>query len=80
MTNSQGVIDNSYRGDDDQWCFPAYALRANSVTNGRAVCHINKNDRICQFRIMEIQPNIHFEEFETFETESRGGIGSTGRR
>ena len=80
MTNSQGIIDNSYRGDNDQWYFPAYALRANSVTNGRAVCHINKNDRICQFRIMEIQPSVHFEEFETFDTESRGGFGSTGRR
>ena len=78
MTNSQGIIDNSYRGDNDQWYFPAYALRANSVTNDRAVCHINKNDRICQFRIMEIQPKIYFKEFQTFDTESRGGFGSTG--
>lgn len=78
QTNSFGIIDNSYRGDNDQWYFPAYALRANSVINGRAVCHINKNDRICQFRIVEIQPKIHFEEFDTFDTDSRGGFGSTG--
>lgn len=80
QTNSFGVIDNSYRGDNDQWYLPVYALRANSVINGRAVCHINKNDRICQFRIVETQPKIRFEEFDTFDTESRGGFGSTGVR
>jgi dUTP pyrophosphatase len=26
-TNSMGVIDESYKGDNDQWFFPAYALR-----------------------------------------------------
>ena len=46
QTNSMGVVDYSYRGDNDQWHMPAYATR--DVT-------IEKNARICQFRIMKNQ-------------------------
>ena len=70
-TNHMGVIDNSYSGDKDQWMFPAYALRDT---------HIKLNDRICQFRIMEKQPEIDFIETENLNEKSRGGLGSTGTR
>lgn len=70
QTNHMGVIDESYCGDQDQWFFPAYALRD-------TVIHVN--DRICQFRIMEHQPAVVFEETETLSGEDRGGFGSTGR-
>ncbi len=69
QTNHQGVIDSSYCGDNDQWFMPAYALRDT---------HIEVNDRICQFRIVENQPKLVFDEVETLENENRGGIGSTG--
>ena len=69
QTNHCGVIDESYCGDKDQWYFPAYALRDTQI-------HVN--DRICQFRIMEHQPTIQFEETEKLEGANRGGIGSTG--
>lgn len=69
QTNHQGVIDNMYCGDNDQWFFPAYALR-NTI--------INKNDRICQFRIMEKQPAFEFEVVEHLGDVDRGGHGSTG--
>lgn len=71
QTNHMGVIDESYCGDNDQWFFPAYALRDTQVHVG---------DRICQFRIMEHQPAIQFEEVEQLEHEDRGGHGSTGRK
>ncbi len=70
QTNHQGVIDSSYRGDNDQWYMPVYALRDT---------HIEVNDRICQFRIVENQPELVFDEVETLENENRGGIGSTGK-
>lgn len=70
QTNSQGVIDNSYSGDNDQWFFPAYALRDTVI---------EVNDRICQFRIMGNQPKLFFERVEHLEDEDRGGHGSTGR-
>ena len=70
QTNHTGIIDNSYCGDEDQWFFPAIAIKDT---------HISKNDRICQFRIIEKQPEIEFEEVEHLDEVSRGGIGSTGR-
>ena len=71
QTNHQAVIDQSYCGDEDQWRYPAYALRDTVI---------NKNDRICQFRIMEVQPQLEFEEVEHLDEVSRGGIGSTGTK
>lgn len=70
QTNSMGVIDESYCGDNDQWFFPAYALRDTVI---------NANDRICQFRIMEHQPKLEFEEVEELLNDDRGGHGSTGK-
>ena len=52
QANHMGVIDNSYRGDNDQWMFPAIALTDT---------HIPKGTRICQFRVVEKQPPITFE-------------------
>ena len=69
QTNSQGVIDESYSGPNDQWFFPAYALRDTVI---------NTNDRICQFRIMEHQPKIKFTESSLENNTDRGGHGSTG--
>ena len=42
------------------------------------VIAIKKNDRICQFRIMEHQPTIVFDEVNRLENENRHGIGSSG--
>ena len=70
QTNSVGVIDNSYCGDNDIWMMPVYATR---------FTEIKKNDRICQFRIVEKQPNLEFETVDHLGNEDRGGFGSTGR-
>lgn len=71
QTNHMGVIDETYCGDNDQWFFPAYALRDTQICAG---------DRICQFRIMQHQPAIEFEEAACLGHEDRGGHGSTGRK
>ena len=71
QVNSVGIIDESYCGDSDQWFFPAYAVRDTKI---------RINDRICQFRIMEHQPQFTFEETEKLSEQSRGGFGSTGVR
>lgn len=69
QTNHMGIIDNSYSGDTDQWMMPVIAMEDTVI---------HKNDRICQFRIEKIQPEIIFEEVEHLDEQSRGGIGSTG--
>ena len=70
QTNSMGIVDESYRGDSDIWKMPVYATRDTII---------HKNDRICQFRIMEHQPTIEFDEVEHLEGEDRNGFGSTGK-
>ena len=70
QTNSMGIVDFTYRGDGDQWLFPAWATR--DVT-------IPKNARICQFRIMANQPPLDFVRVERLEDPDRGGFGSTGK-
>lgn len=69
QTNHMGVIDECYNGDSDQWYFPAYALRDTTI---------NKNERICQFRIMRKQPKLLIEEVDVLMGANRGGFGSTG--
>lgn len=69
QTNSIGVIDETYCGDNDQWFMPVIAVRDTKVFF---------NDRICQFRIIKHQPVIEFEEVNMLEGENRGGFGSTG--
>ena len=71
QTNHQGVVDCSYSGDNDQWFMPVYAVRDTEI-------HVN--DRICQFRIMENQPKIVFDEVDHLDETDRGGFGSTGKQ
>lgn len=69
--NSIGVVDNSYSGNNDEWRFPAVAIRDTIIEKG---------DRIAQFRIIKNQPAIKFETVDHLNEISRGGIGSTGRK
>lgn len=69
QTNHMGVVDHSYCGDNDVWMMPVIAMEDTTI---------NKNDRICQFRIEKIQPEIQFVETEHLDNIDRGGIGSTG--
>lgn len=69
MTNSAGVIDESYNGDADWWGFPFEATRD---------IILPQNTRIAQFRIFEHQPPLYFEEVKKLGNPNRGGFGSTG--
>ena len=80
MTNSLGVIDNSYCGDNDIWRLPAYCVFGGLMRNGVKGTLIKKNDRICQFRIVKKQPDVEFGKVERLDNADRGGIGSTGIR
>jgi dUTP pyrophosphatase len=71
QTNSTGIVDESYSGDNDQWFFPALAMRDTLI---------DVNDRICQFRIVEHQPRIEFTEVAELGNADRGGHGSTGKQ
>ncbi len=70
QTNHMGVVDESYKGDNDEWMWPALAMRDTEVHVG---------DRLCQFRIFKHQPKISFEEVERLSGADRGGFGSSGK-
>jgi len=71
QTNSMGIIDESYSGNNDIWRMPVYATR--DVT-------IEENDRICQFSIVRKMAKIDIEEVEQLDGKDRGGFGSTGQK
>ena len=71
LANSIGIIDESYKGDNDEWHFLAYAVEDTAIL---------KNERVCQFRIIKHQPSLKFVEVESLGNADRGGMGSTGRR
>lgn len=71
QTNSVGVIDESYCGDNDQWGMSVYATRDTEIRKG---------DKICQFRIVKKQPSIFFVRVDELNNVDRGGFGSTGSR
>ncbi|WP_019241468.1 MULTISPECIES: dUTP diphosphatase [Bacillus] len=71
QTNSYAVIDESYCGNDDQWFFPALAMRDTVIQKG---------DRICQFRINKKMETVEILEVEELDRVSRGGLGSTGTK
>lgn len=70
QTNSVGIIDNSYSGENDQWMMPVYAVEDTEI---------KKNGRICQFRILKKMPALEIQEVEHLNDVSRGGFGSTGK-
>lgn len=82
QTNSQGIIDNSYNGDNDEWRYWMTALGETTI---------NEGDRICQFRIQPSQKatvwqklrwllssGVKIVEVDRLDDSNRGGIGSTG--
>lgn len=82
LVNGQGVIDNSYNGDCDQW-FAHVLPYADGV--------IPEGDRVCQFRIQLSQKatfwqklkwllssGIKIEVVDCLGNKNRGGHGSSG--
>lgn len=79
QTNSFGVIDNSYKGDGDEWKLPVMATRAITIPKGT---------RIAQFRIQLSQKasiwqkikwlfsrSVKVNKVTSLNNPERGGIG-----
>ena len=70
LTNGMGVIDNAYKGDNDEWLGVFYATRSGVI---------HKYDRICQFDIVD-RMNVEITEVEKLGGVDRNGYGSTGKQ
>lgn len=70
LTNSVGNIDNSFQGNDDEWCAMVYCTRNGSI---------NYDERVMQFEVVDrVMQNVNFIEVEELSSENRGGYSSTG--
>ena len=70
LTNSMGLIDSEYCGDNDEWIAVFYATRPGSI---------RVHDRLAQMTIQKSNPDVELEEVEELNNENRGGFGSTGQ-
>lgn len=83
LANGQGIIDNSYKGNNDQWFAHVVSFKDNTIKEG---------DRICQFRIQLSQKatvwqklkwlftsGVEIEIVDKLNNSDRGGHGSTGK-
>lgn len=77
-----GEIDNSYSGNDDEWLFRVFAIKAGKI---------EKLDRICQFEVVPNQKatmwqkikwlfssGVKLIQVDSLSSKNRGGFGSTG--
>lgn len=82
LGNMEGVVDNPYCGEKDEWKFNAIAFRDTTISKGH---------RIAQFRIQLSQKasiwqkikwllssGVKIVEVDNLGNPDRGGIGSTG--
>jgi len=70
LTNSKGIIDNLYCGDNDEWQGMFYATRSGVV---------NRFDRLLQFKVVEKMKKPAIEYVKKLGNEDRNGYGTTGR-
>lgn len=82
IPSGQGIIDNSYSGNSDEWCY---------VASPMYYTDIKKGDRICQFRVQLSQKatlwqklkwlfssGVELVKVDNLDNTNRGGFGSTG--
>ena len=82
IPNGQGIVDNSYNGDKDEWNFVCSPMRRTTIERGT---------RVCQFRIQLSQKatflqklkwlfssGIELVKVDSLGNDNRGGLGSTG--
>lgn len=79
QTNSIGIIDNIFCGDNDEWRIEFFCLKERFDENGNKI-NIKRGDKIAQFRININQPDIDLDVVETLGNKDRGGFGSSGKR
>lgn len=80
QTNSVGVVDDTYIGDNDQWHMPVFCLQGKDLNEDIKGTFIKRGDKIGQFRTMEVMGDIELLEVDSFGNEDRGGFGTTGKK
>ena len=80
VTNSMGVIDHLYCGDNDEWKLAVICLKPRHFIDGKKCTLIHKGDKIAQFEVVPIMPKFNLKEVDHLNNKDRGGFGSTGSK
>lgn len=80
--NSQGVIDNTYCGNEDEWRFPAIAMEDTTIWQSHRICQFkiqpSQNATVWQKLKWLFSSKIKFEVVEDLGGSNRGGFGTSG--
>ena len=80
ITNSMGVIDHLYCGDNDEWKLAVICLKPRHFIDGKKCTLIHKGDKIAQFEVVPVMPKFNLKEVDHLNNKDRGGFGSTGSK
>lgn len=73
LTNSMGIVDESYKGENDHWLMSFVAVESGTI---------NKHDRVGQFKVVPkmavANEEVKFIEVAHLDNQDRGSFGSTG--
>lgn len=69
LTNNEGIGDDTFIGDNDEYMAMMYAIIDGKVSIG---------NRLIQMKIEDAMPQYEFKEVEHFGNDDRGSYGSTG--
>lgn len=69
LTNSMGLVDDTYCGDNDEWLVMFYSTRYGAFKKG---------DRLVQISVKKSTP-LDIEEVDILGNEDRGGYGTSGK-
>ena len=72
IPNGVGIVDQDYRGPDDEIHVQVYNFKDEAST-------VERGERIAQGILVRIE-QVEWEEMEDVEGENRGGFGSTGEK
>lgn len=82
LANSQGVIDNSYSGNNDEWRYPALAFRQVFIPKGTSIAQfrirLSQKATFWQKLKYYLSSGVEIVYVDCLEGPNRGGIGSTG--
>lgn len=82
MANSEGIIDQSYQGETDEWKFPAVAFEDVNILAGTSIAQFkivpSQKATLWQKLKWLLSSGVEIHYVDRLNDISRGGIGSTG--
>lgn len=80
QTNSKGILDNSYCGNDDIWKMPVIATRNITIPKGTPICQfriqLSQKATVWQKIKWLFSSKVELQKVDSLDNENRGGFGT----